>query len=297
MKRMSIICVGEILWDSVPLGLFLGGAPYNVAYHLNKLGADVKIVSCVGDDELGHEAIKRISDNGLTTDLIQLNEHQKTGFVSVDLGSQGIPAYTIKKPVAWDFITSTKDLQQSLSIADVIVFGTLAQRMDTSRKTIESIKNLPALKVLDLNLRPPFDDKKIVNSSLNIADFLKVNTEELSQLKKWFELPSEDKFAVRKLIEMFQIECVAITHGEKGAEFYSGSNSIKCGGKKIEVEDTIGAGDAFLAALLTGYMRQRSMKESLLLANKLGAFVATHYGGTPNYTIRSYTDLELLLNE
>lgn len=172
MKKMSIICIGEILWDSVPLGLFLGGAPFNVAYHLNKLGADVKIVSCVGDDELGHEAIKRTSANGMSTDLIQINQHQKTGFVSVNLGAKGIPVYNIKKPAAWDFITSTEDLQQTLTNADVIVFGTLTQRMGTSRKTIESIKNLSALKVLDLNLRTPFDDKNIVYSSSKMADFL-----------------------------------------------------------------------------------------------------------------------------
>lgn len=294
MKKMSIICIGEILWDSVPLGLFLGGAPFNVAYHLNKFGSDAKIVSCVGDDELGHEAIKRISANGMSTDLIQINEHQKTGFVSVNFGAQGIPVYNIQKPASWDFITSTEDLQQTLSNADVIVFGTLAQRMDTSRKTIESIKNLSALKVLDLNLRTPYDDKKIVFSSLKIADFLKVNTEELSKLKKWFDLPSKDKFAVRKLLEMFQIDCMAITHGAEGAEFYSGSDYIKSEGQDIEVMDTIGAGDAFLAALLTGYLRERSMKESLLLANKLGAFVATRYGGTPQYTLQELSDIESL---
>lgn len=296
MEKLNIICIGEILWDSMPLGLFLGGAPFNVAYHLNKLGAEVKLVSCVGDDELGHEALKRMSYNGLSKDYIQINDQQKTGFVSVDLGSEGIPAYTIKKPAAWDFITHTRDLQQALKKADLIVFGTLAQRMDTSKKTIDLIKYSPALKVLDLNLRNPFDDKKIVYSSLKMADFLKVNIEELIQLKNWFDLPNKNEDALEKLLNMFQLECIAITHGAEGAEFYDGSNHVKSKGMQIEVLDTVGSGDAFLAALITGYMNQLSMQECLLFANKLGAFVATCYGGTPNYTIQEFADIKSLLN-
>ncbi|HKL16683.1 MAG TPA: carbohydrate kinase [Balneolaceae bacterium] len=296
MKKFSAICIGEILWDSMPLGLFLGGAPFNVAYHLNKLGADLKVVSCVGDDELGHEALKRMSYNGLSKDFIQINNKQKTGFVSVDLGADGIPDYTIKKPAAWDFITHTRELQKALNKVDVIVFGTLAQRMDTSRKTIESIQYSSALKVLDLNLRTPFDNKNIVYSSLKMADFLKVNIEELHQLKDWFDLPAENEKALDKLLNMFQIKCIAITHGSEGAEFYNGSDHVKSNGIQIDVLDTVGSGDAFLAALITGYMNQLSIQECMLYANKLGAFVATCYGGTPDYTIREFKNIETLLN-
>lgn len=296
MNKNNIICIGEILWDSMPLGLFLGGAPFNVAYHLNKLGADVKFVSCVGDDDLGHEAIKRTAINGMRTDFIQINYHQKTGFVDVDLGVDGIPLYDIKKPAAWDFITQTDRLQNEIMTVDVIVFGTLAQRMDLSRKTITSIEKTSALKVLDLNLRSPYDDKQIITFSLEMADFLKVNIEELLQLKDWFGLSTNHEDAVQELSELFQLQCVTITLGGSGAIFFDGSNWIENEGVQVAAIDTVGAGDAFLAALITGYIHNVSSSESLKLANKLGAYVATRYGGTPDYDINNLNEVDSLFN-
>lgn len=294
MKKLDVVCIGEILWDSMPLGLFLGGAPFNVAYHMNKLGANVHFVSCVGDDDLGHEAIKRTAIHGMSTDLIQVNYKYKTGFVDVDLGAKGIPFYDIKKPAAWDFITQTNELYEAMENADVIVFGTLAQRMETSRKTINSLKKCSALKVLDLNLRVPFDDNVIVQSSLEMADFLKVNIDELDQLKNWFNLPSENEEAVSELARKFEFKGVTITLGGDGAVFFDGSKWVENEGEQITAVDTVGAGDAFLAALITGYMKKLPSAECLKLANKLGAFVATCYGGTPDYVIQNFTEIDSL---
>ena len=290
MKR-NILCIGEILWDSMPLGLFLGGAPFNVAFHLNKLGADVKFVSCVGDDDLGQEAIKRIARHGMHTDLIQVNYKYKTGFVDVDLGTEGIPVYDIKKPAAWDFINQTKELCEAIQKADLIVFGTLAQRMETSRKTIRLLKKSAALKVLDLNLRGPFDDKEIIQFSLEMADFLKVNIDELNQLKSWFNLSSKNEQAVGELADKFGLQIISITLGADGAMLFNDSEWIEHSGMSIDAVDTVGAGDAFLAAFICGYLKGFSSEENLKIANKFGAYVATCFGGTPNYHVQKLTDI------
>lgn len=297
MKKFDIVCIGEILWDSMPLGLFLGGAPFNVAYHLNKLGANVQFVSCVGNDDLGHEAIKRTAMHGMSTDLIQINYKYKTGFVDVDLGAKGVPIYEIKKPAAWDFISQTKEVLEAMQNADVIVFGTLAQRTEASRKTISFLKKSQALKVLDLNLRVPFDDKEIVQSSLEMADFLKVNIDELNQLKSWFNLPSKNEQAVGELAKKYQLQNISITLGAEGAVLFNDSGWVMHSGMQIDVVDTVGAGDAFLAALISGHLKDLSSEENLEIANKLGAYVATCFGGTPDYIIRKLTDIMNLTNQ
>jgi len=294
MKKLNIVCIGEILWDSLPLGLFLGGAPFNVAYHLNKLGADVKVVSRVGDDDLGHEALKRTTFNGMSTDLIQIDYKQKTGFVDVKLGADGIPVYNIKKPVAWDYINQTEDLHKAIMTADAIVFGTLAQRMETSKGTIQSIANSQALKVLDLNLRAPYDDKEIVLSSLYVADLLKVNINELNQLKEWYNLPPDNEDAAAELTDKFELKCISITLGEEGSVLYVGKNWVEADALIIDVVDTVGAGDAFLAALIIGYLNKLPPEENLKLANRLGAYAASCYGGTPEYAVQKLSDIETL---
>ncbi len=294
MEKLKIVCIGEILWDSMPLGLFLGGAPFNVAYHLNKMGANVSFVSSVGDDDLGQEAVKRTAMNGMSTDLIQVDYQHKTGFVDVDIEAEGIPVYNIKKPAAWDFIQTTNTFTGAVQSADAIVFGTLAQRMETSKKTIQSIVDAPALKVLDLNLRTPYDDKSVVKKSLAIADFLKVNIEELERLKDWFNLPQKTERAVEALMDLFDLTCIGITLGGDGAIFYDGSRWVEDPGSEIEVLDTVGAGDAFLAALMYGYLQNLDLEENLSLANRLGAYVATCYGGTPDYSIQNLSGIDLL---
>ncbi len=285
MKKLNIVCIGEILWDSMPMGLFLGGAPFNVAYHLNKMGAFVNLVSSVGDDDLGHEALKRMSTIGMNTDLIQIDQRYKTGFVDVEIEADGIPNYNIKKPAAWDFIQPTKGFMEAVQSADAIVYGTLAQRMESSRKTIQLIADTSALKVLDLNLRTPYDDEKVVNKSLEKADFLKVNLEELRRLITWYNLPKNKELAVEQLADLFELKCVAITLGADGALMYDGDRWVEDGGIEIDALDTVGAGDAFLAALIYRYLHDIGHEENLSKANQLGAYVATCYGGTPDYQI------------
>lgn len=277
--------MGEILWDFMPSGLYLGGAPYNVAYHLTQLGNDVAFVSRVGDDILGKEAMKRAQNSGLSVDLIQIDDVLDTGIVEVKLGGQGDPEYDIKKPAAWDEIELNAEVEEVIQAADAVLFGTLAQRNDTSKATIQSLEESDALKILDLNLRQPYLDKKVVCDSLEFTDILKVNDVELEELADWFNLADGQKESMRELAERFSLKAICLTLGGNGSILFYGDEFTEQRGLSIRVADTVGAGDAFLAALITGYLNQLPPKEMLQTANKLGAFVATCYGGTPIYSV------------
>ncbi|MEX0647726.1 MAG: carbohydrate kinase [Balneolaceae bacterium] len=292
--KHSIVCLGEILWDSMPAGLFPGGAPYNVAYHLKKLGENVKIISRTGNDDLGREAIRRAELNGISAEYIQTDSSLPTGFVEVYLDGKGVPQYNIKKPAAWDEIVLSEDVKKILNEADAVVFGTLAQRSETSRNTIQWIKHADCLKVLDLNLRPPDDSEKVIHSSLEIADLVKLNDDELNVLRNQYQLPEELKSAAETLSEMFKLNAVCITCGGDGAFFLNSGEWTECSGNRITVADTVGAGDAFLAVLVSGYLNNTPPEMLLNLANHLGAWVATQNGSTPHYFVGSVSGIENL---
>ncbi len=293
MKK-KILCAGEILWDSVPPGLFLGGAPYNAGYHLNKLGQDVHIISRVGNDDLGREAVKRAAESGVFTDLIQVDPELPTGFVEVKLGKDGIPEYNIKKPAAWDEIVLEPELAGVAESADALIFGTLAQRSETSRKTIRQLAQAGCLKVLDLNFRFPHVDPDIAGQSLQIADVVKMNHEELEYLQQWFNLSGGMKEAVRKLSDRFSLELVCVTRGAEGAVLWDGSRFREGKSYTVEVADTVGSGDAFLAVLVSGYLDGVPPQKLIGYSNRMGAFIAAKNGGTPDYSLNSIEEIDTL---
>ncbi len=286
-----ILCIGEILWDSLPSGLYLGGAPLNVCYHLNQFNINAIIASRVGDDRLGKEAIRRIERKGISSDLIQQDHKHETGFVSVELSSQGDPQYDIIEPVAWDFIELDNQLQQVVQNCWGIVFGTLAQRDSESRDTIQKLWDSDAKKILDMNLREPFIDRKIIHDSLTAADVVKMNEEELNQLKDWFSLSGRTRKTVEKLTTKFGTSVFCITRGANGAMLFRDGDWFEHMGFPAKVKDAVGAGDAFLAALLYGIKNNKETYNLLSLANATGAFVAQKDGATPAYS------LEDILNE
>lgn len=292
--KHSIVCIGEILWDSVPSGLFLGGAPFNAGYHLRHLGHRVSFISRVGDDILGKEALKRVRRSGLNEELIQLDHELNTGFVDVEMGSGGIPQYTIRYPAAWDKIEFNEDIQRAIEGADAILFGTLAQRSETSRKTIQSAGLSKALKILDLNLRTPYGDKQITENALKMANILKVNEEELDQLQRWFKLSGGVQESILQLVDQFLLETICMTRGGEGSLLFTKGTFYERDGIKVEVEDTIGAGDAFLSALISGFLSGAAPGQILENANRFGAYVATKPGATPDYPVRSFNDISLL---
>src|SRR5699024_4102593 len=187
-----IVCIGEILWDALPGGLYLGGAPLNVCYHLNRMGLKSNICSKIGDDRLGKEALRKIAHKEIPVEHIQQGGREETGFVKVAVSSDGEPSYDFIEPAAWDFIALTPSLRTFVQNSWGMVYCTLAQRKEQSRHTIMQLLDSDIRKILDLNLRPPYADPGNVEYSLRKADIIKMNEDELFQLKEWFALPGTD---------------------------------------------------------------------------------------------------------
>jgi fructokinase len=277
----EVLCVGEVLWDSLPAGLFLGGAPFNVACHLRAAGIAAAMVSRIGDDRLGEEIIRRAARYGVATDLVQVDPALPTGFVRVSLDQSGGAAYEIVAPAAWDAIALNDELLERASSARAIVFGSLAQRSSITKSTIERLWQSKALMVFDANLRPPFDDKEVVRRSLQRADVVKLSEVELAELVKWFALPTGTREAATAIAEEFGCGTVCITRGPEGAVMWRDGAWSEHDGFEVEVRDTVGAGDAFLAVLLAGILSGSPDNVVLKHANLIGAYVATQDGAVP----------------
>ncbi|MFT5142070.1 MAG: fructokinase [Rhodothermales bacterium] len=280
-----IVCVGEVLWDSMPSSLFLGGAPYNVAYHLHQLGANTRLVSRVGDDVLGHEILRRLVTSGLETECVGMDRGLPTGFVRVDMGSHGIPTYDIVRPSAWDAISIDPSLLERLTQAKALVFGSLAQRSEKSRDVIRALSGSIKPAVFDVNMRPPYVDRTTIEASLAVADYVKLNAEELGALSRWFGLPGSPRDAARSLARRFDCAVVCVTKGADGASLWHDGQWTEHPGFPADARDTVGSGDAFLAALLDGLLKGRDDASALAFACRLGSFVATKSGATPQYTL------------
>jgi fructokinase len=281
MPTGEVLCVGEILWDALPAGLFLGGAPFNVACHLSATGVQVAMVSRVGADRLGDEAVRRARDYGVATDLVQVDPHLPTGLVSATIDESGEAKYVIVDGVAWDAIQPHETLLARAENAVAIVFGSLAQRHATTRQTIERLWESRALMVFDLNLRPPHEDRDVIRRSLERADVVKVNSEELRQLASWFGLPSGDRESASALSRLFSCPVVCVTRGRGGAALWRDDTWTEHPGFEVEVRDTVGAGDAFLASLLAGLLAGADNETLLKAANRAGADVAAQFGALP----------------
>lgn len=281
MPTTEVLCVGEVLWDALREGLFPGGAPFNVACHLRATGTPVTMVSRVGDDRLGDEVLRRAVRFGVGVDLVQRDPVRPTGFVRVIVDDSGEPAYEILEPAAWDALALTDALLDRAAGARAIVFGTLAQRHPTSRATIQRLWRSDALMVFDVNLRAPFEDREIVRQSLTRADVVKLSDEELSRLAGWFGLSGPPREIVGALAKMFQCPVICVTRGSNGAAMLRDGRWSEHEGFTVEVRDTVGAGDAFLAVLLAGLLDGGTDSALLQHANLIGSYVATQFGALP----------------
>lgn len=291
----EILCLGEVLWDALPEGLFLGGALYNVACHLTALGEPSALVSRVGEDTLGREILRRIRASEMTTDLVQKDPNLQTGFVEVSLSDDGVADYVIVEPVAWDAIATTDALVERAAAARAVVFGSLAQRSDISRRTIQHLCDVTSgVKIYDVNLRPPYTSREIVESSLRAADAVKMNNDELATMRGWYQLEAGLKPAVETVADRFDLSTCCITCGSEGAYLWHAGAWIFHPGHDVVVRDTVGAGDAFLAALLAGLLADDDPGEVLSRANRLGAYVASRSGATPAYDAPSLDSLTAL---
>lgn len=282
MERKKIIVgIGELLWDMLPSGKAIGGAPANFAYHAGRLGEEGWVVSAVGDDALGHEILDVLDEKRLHS-LVAMSE-KPTGTVQVSLDAAGVPTYTIVEDVAWDHIPFTPKMQDLASRADAVCFGSLVQRNGSRASVLKFLEAVPAsaLKVFDINLRQHFYTPEILQKSLEIADVLKINDEEIVILSEMFGLGSDPRKACRKLIRQYSLRFVLLTKGAQGSEVISPDEVIPQGVGKVDVVDTVGAGDAFTAAFTVAYLRGDSLADAQKLAGEVTAYVCSHKGAMP----------------
>lgn len=281
-----VICFGEILWDVLPHGEFPGGAPFNVAYHLHRLGVPVLPVSAVGRDARGEELLRRLSAWGISTAAIPLHISAPTGFVTAELSPSGDAHYTIATGVAWDHITAEGAPLAAAPRATALVFGSLALRSVDNRQALARlIAALPptAWRVFDVNLRAPYDDLPLVRRFAAQANVLKLNAAEAARLARdGVETSGLEESDARALAAETGVSLVCVTAGARGAGLLRNSRWTWVDARPTKVVDTIGAGDAFLAALLTGLLRGTTPDEELLAtACRRGEWVASQPGATP----------------
>ena len=289
MKRShtpKVVCFGEILWDVLPEVRKPGGAPMNVAYHLNKLGIAVDLLSSVGHDQAGNDLIAFLQSGGLSSTLVQRSSAYATSEVLARISENHEVTYDIIKPVAWDQIKYTTEMGKAVSQADAIVFGSLSAREPVSRETLYSLIESARYRVFDVNLRAPHYSDEIIIDLLKKADMVKLNLSELYLIIRWLSPAhiNNEAQAVELLFNRFQIQEVLITKGGKGATYYSRQIRYDYPTYAIEVADTIGSGDAFLAAFLAMKLANEPLEVTLDYAVAMGAFITSQPGACPDYS-------------
>ncbi len=281
----KVVCFGEVLWDILPTGAVPGGAPMNVAYHLHKQQKNPALITSIGIDEKGEQLVKIFSDYGICTDFFQVDYEHETGQVFAQPNENNEVVYDIVKPVAWDYIKWEDDFENLVSNANYFVFGTLASRNHVSKKTLFQLLEYAENKVLDINLRAPHFNRRIVEELLSKADFLKLNIAELELITGWFSKHTSIEDRVRSITDKFKIQNMVVTMGGDGAVMYYNSNKYMQKGYKVDVVDTVGSGDAFLAGLLARLLEKASPVNALEFASGLGAFIAMQKGACPVYNV------------
>jgi fructokinase len=290
IEKGLVLGVGEVLWDLLPEGRQLGGAPANFAYHCAQLGAPSMIASRVGNDQLGAKIKDFLAWNNVG-DLVQTDPGKPTGTVEVKLKEQGVPEYNIIEDVAWDFIEFSTSLREAATNADVVCFGSLAQRNAVSRAAIQQVlrhNDKETWRIFDINLRQHYYDEDILSESLNLCNVLKINDEELEVLKEMFGLGSGREEAIEGLVQRYGVKVLALTLGEQGSWLYDGVQRSFMETPRVNVVDTVGAGDSFTAAMAVGLMKEQDLKTIHKAAVQLSAFVCTQKGATPKHGERKF---------
>ena len=284
-KKQLVIGIGEALFDMLPEGKKLGGAPANFAYHVSQFGLESYAVSAMGDDELGKELEKELNDHHLNYQIEKVA--YPTGTVQVSLDANGIPCYDIKEGAAWDNIHYTPALEKLAKNCTAACFGSLAQRNEVSRNTIyRFLDNMPEgediLKIFDINLRQGFYNKEIITESIKRCNILKINDEELITVSRIFGYPGIDlENKCWLLLGKYNLKMLILTCGVNGSYVFTPGEVSFIETPKVEVADTVGAGDSFTGAFVASILKGKSVKETHELAVKVSAFVCTQNGAMP----------------
>jgi fructokinase len=282
---LTIVGLGEVLWDLLPAGKQLGGAPANFAYMARLLGDQGIVASRIGGDVLGAELRDTLAKLGLETSFVQSDQKHATGTVKVEVDRDGQPIYEITESVAWDFLECNLEWQSLARQADAICFGSLAQRSPKSRETIRRfLKDArpDAVRVFDVNLRQEFYSADVIAESAKLADIIKLNDNEFPKVMQLLGLAYDDeKTSAQRLVHATGVKLVCVTRGSQGSLLVDANASDEHPGSSIRVADTVGAGDAFAAALVHHFLRGSSLAEMNEAANRMGAWVVSHVGATP----------------
>jgi fructokinase len=281
----TVVGLGEILWDLLPSGRQLGGAPANFAYCSYLLENRAIVASRVGSDDLGREVRNSLLRFGITDEFLQADPAHPTGTVRVEINREGQPKFEIMYPAAWDFL-EWKNWEGLAKSADAVCFGSLAQRSAASRDTIRKFLELTrpeALRIFDINLRQSFYSAEIVTSSLQRANIVKLNHEEQPVLANLLHITSSDEVSFcREVLDRFDLQLVCVTRGGNGSLLVDRDDAYEHPGFRVAVKDTVGAGDAFTAGLVHERLRGSSLAAMNDTANRMGAWVASHAGAMPS---------------
>jgi len=292
----KIICFGEVLFDVFPTHRKIGGAPLNVALRMASLGIDAQIISRVGNDEIGKELLEFVKTNGVSTSIIQVDQNYSTGEVLVQLDEKGSASYTIKYPVAWDEIALSPESKNAVKNADALVFGSLVCRDETSYNTLLSLLEIAKIKVFDVNLRAPFYTKEVLIKLMKKADFIKFNDDELYEISEYLNSPFHSlEQNILFIAKQTNTKNICVTKGQHGAVLYYNDHLYYNSGYKITVADTVGAGDSFLAGLLSKLLLDEEPQKAIDFACALGALVAQNEGANPkiaNEAISEFMNIE-----
>ncbi len=283
MKKM-IVGLGEALYDCLPEGSKLGGAPANFAYHAGQFGFDTVAISALGNDILGDQAKREFEEKGLH--YVMPTVDYPTGTVQVELDAEGVPTYDIKQDVAWDNIPFTPEIEAMAKKTDAVCFGSLAQRCETSRSTIHQFLQATkkdCLKIFDINLRQTFYTKEIIQNSLRECDILKINDEELVIIGRLFGYPGLDiENKCWLIIGKYNLKMLVLTCGVNGSYVFAPGQGVSYRETpKVTVADTVGAGDSFTGSFTAAILAGKSIPDAHQLAVKVSAFVCTQKGAMP----------------
>jgi fructokinase len=288
--NFNVVGVGEVLWDLLPAGQQLGGAPANFGYHAHALGAHAQVITRVGNDDHGREIIRRFREMELPDAGVQIDPVMPTGTAKVEISGDGLVHFIIQENVAWDNLAATEQAFAISRAADAICFGSLAQRSETSRRTIQRLVAATppdALRVFDINLRQQFYSRAVIEESLQLANVLKLNEDELPTLRNIFSLTGSTEDQIERLAHMFSLQVIALTRGANGSLLYQkGDDSEEArwsdgASRPVTVIDTVGAGDSFTAALVLGLLSKMCLSEINRIANEVARYVCFQTGATP----------------
>lgn len=282
-KKPIIVGIGELLWDRLPAGIKVGGAPVNFVYHATQVGGQGHVITAIGPDAEGEEILKELDKKHI--DYLVTRDTHPTGSVQVEL-NEGIPTYLIAERVAWDYLPLSADSIDLAESADAVCFGTLAQRLPVSRETIQTLMSFgkeEAYRVFDMNIREPYYSKELIHDSLKLSNVIKMNLNELDVLRRLFDLGGSEEEIARWIIYTYGHRIVIVTAGSSHSTIYT-KDEVSCiPTPRVEVVDKVGAGDAFCGAFITHLLLGKSVAEAHRFAVETAVFVCTKAGAWPEY--------------